>query len=173
MHLGGIGEDAAITIAQDGVRFPSVPVAVDDLHEFVGAIIAQVMIQVLIRTEIRRLGIIERGHDVPGHPTAQHQIHGREEARDVERLVIGGRIGQAQPQFRGGHPHDGRDGRCIELDRANTVFDGRTVVVMIAVRNGQTVIEKGQVELARLQRARNAGVEFGCVPVRHTGLVPP
>ncbi len=78
VHLGGIGEHAARLVQDDGVVFPAVPVAEHDFHELVGPVVAEHHVLDGLRAEVGRLGVVERGDDVPGGPAADHVVKGRE-----------------------------------------------------------------------------------------------
>ena len=69
MHLGRIGEDAARAVAQRRVVFPaSFPELVDDLHIFVGDVVAIVMRGLLVLAGAARGAVEIAGHDVPADP---------------------------------------------------------------------------------------------------------
>ena len=76
-----------------------------DLHELVGAIVAQIVRDHLIAAHVLGLAVIERGDDVPGRAPVGHQIERGEQARDMERLVVAGGIGGAETQPLGRHAH--------------------------------------------------------------------
>ena len=46
-HLGRIGEAAALLVDDERAVFPGIPVAEHHFHEFVGAVVAQVMLEML------------------------------------------------------------------------------------------------------------------------------
>ena len=100
LHLGRIGEAAARLVHDQRAVFPGVPMTEHDFHEFVGAIVAEVMFEMGVLAHVVGLAVIERGDDIPPRASARHQIEGGETARDVERLVIGGRAGRPQPELR-------------------------------------------------------------------------
>ena len=119
-----------------------------DFHEFVGAIVAVVMFEMGVLAHVVGLAVIERGDDVPARASARHQIEGGEAARDVERLVIGGRAGRPQPELRRDHAHRGQHDQRVHLHAADAVFDGVGVVVAVTVRHRQAVVEERHVEFA-------------------------
>ena len=102
VDLVGIGEAAALLVDDQRIVFPAVPQAGDDLHELVGAVVAQVVLEMLLVAEVLGLRIVERGDDVPGDAAAGHQVERREQARDMERLVVGRRVGRAEAEPGGG-----------------------------------------------------------------------
>ncbi len=64
-----------------------------DFHELVGAVVTEIMVEVRVLAHVMRFAVIDRGDHVPGRAAVGHQVEGREAARHVERLVIGGRTG--------------------------------------------------------------------------------
>ena len=142
MNLVGLGEKPRRLVLDDGVVLPGVPMAEHDLHEFVGAVVAQVVAEHLVAAHILRFAVIERGDDVPGRAPLRHQIERREHARDMERLVVARRIGRAETEPLGRHAHHGEHGDGVELHAANAVRDGVAVIAAIHVRHRQPVIEK-------------------------------
>src|SRR3982074_2638075 len=66
VNLFGIGEDSSPAIAHRWVLFPTAfPKFVTDFHIFVGQIVALVVIELLLHSEIARRAIQKRGDDVP------------------------------------------------------------------------------------------------------------
>ena len=61
----------------------------DDFHEFIGAIVTQIMFQMLAMAEIQRFTIVQGRHDIPGYAPMRHEICGREKPCDVIGFVIG------------------------------------------------------------------------------------
>ncbi len=161
MDLVRFGKKSRRLVLDDGVVLPSVPMAEHDLHEFVGAVIAQIVPEHFVAAHILRFAVVERGHDVPSRATARHQIERREHARDVKRLVVARRIGRAEAEPLGRHAHHGEDGDGVELHAANAVGNGMAVIAAVHVRHRQAVIEKAEVKLALLQHAADVPVEVG------------
>src|SRR5262249_23737583 len=88
MHLLRMGEQAARLILRNRVDLPGIPMAEHYLHEFVGSIIAQVVLDHLFAAHVLSLAVVERGDDVPSGAAVRHQIECGEQARHMERLVI-------------------------------------------------------------------------------------
>ena len=160
MNLVGIGEQAGRLVLDDGVVLPGVPMAEHDLHELVGAVVAQVVIDHLVAAHVLRLAVVERGDHVPGRAALRHQVERGEHARHVERLVVAGRIGGAEAEPLGRHAHDGEHGDGVELHAADAVLDGVRVVAAVHVRHRQPVVEKAEMKLALLQHAADVPVEI-------------
>ena len=142
MHLLRIGEQARRLVLDDGVILPGVPVAEHDFHEFVGAVVAQIVADHLVAAHVLRLAVVERSDDVPGGAALRHQIERGEQARDVERLVVAGRISGAETEPLGRHAHHREHGDGVELHAANAMGDGVAVVASVHVRHRQPVVEK-------------------------------
>ena len=173
VHLGRVGEAAARLVEDQRVVFPGVPVAEHDLHELVRPVIAGVVPHVLVAAEIGGLAAVQRGDDVPGGAALQHQIHRREDARDMERLVIGRRVGDAEPEPLRHHPHRHQDGGGIELDRAHAGADRLGMVTGINVGQRQAVVEERHLDLAVLQRPRDPLVIFRRQEIEHRRWMAP
>ncbi len=160
MHFLRLGKQARRLVLDDGVVLPGIPMAEHDLHEFVGAVVAQIVADHLVAAHVLRLAVIERGDDVPGRAATRHQIERGEHARDVERLVVARRIGRAEAEPFGRHAHHREHGDGVKLHAANAVGDGVAVIAPIHVRHRQPVVEEAQVKLAFLQHAADMPVEI-------------
>ncbi len=117
-------------------------------HEFVGAVVAQIVLEMLIAPHIEGLTVVDGSDDIPCGAAASHQIEGGEPARHVERLEIGGRAGRCEPEFLGDHCHRGQHHDRIHLHAADAVFDGMPVIVAVAIRHRQTIVEESHVKFA-------------------------
>ena len=160
MHFLRLGKQARRLVLDDGVVLPGVPMAEHDLHELVGAVVAQVVTDHLVAAHVLRFAVIERGDDVPGRAAVRHQIERGEHARHMERLVVAGRIGRAETEPLGRHAHHGEHGDGVELHAADAVRDGVAVIAPVHVRHRQPVVEEAQVKLAFLQHAADMPVKI-------------
>src|SRR5262249_49149995 len=140
---------------------PRVPVPEDDLHELVRAVVARVVVGVARVAEVGRLGVVERGHDVPRGAAAHHVVEGREDPGDVEGLEVRRRVRAAQADVAGGHAHGGEQGDQVELDHADAVAHRLREVVAVAIGHGQPVVEERELELAGLERAADPLIVLG------------
>ena len=145
---GRFAEASALLVDEQRAVFPGIPVAEHDFHELVGAVIAQVMFEVLIASHVVRFAVVHGGDHIPGGTAVGHQIEGGEAARHVERLVIGGRTGRGEPELLGDHAHRGQDHDRIHFHAADAIFDGVGVIVAVAVRHRQPIVEERQVEFS-------------------------
>src|SRR5262249_37572527 len=93
VNLRRIREDSIFAIEENGVLVPAVPVYEYHFHKLIGAVVAQIVLEVLRCAKIRSLRVVQGGHDIPGHASVQKQVERRKDARDMKRLVVGRRIG--------------------------------------------------------------------------------
>ena len=156
-----VGEQAGRLVLDDGVVLPGVPMAEHDLHELVGAVVAQVVRDHLVAAHVLGLAVVERGDDVPGGAPLGHQVERGEHAGDVERLVVAGRIGGAEPEPLGRHAHHREHGDGVELHAADAVPNGVRMVAPVHVRHRQSVVEEAEMELAVLQHPADVPVVVG------------
>ena len=130
-------------------------------HEFIGAVVAEIMLEMGVLAHIVGLAVIERGDDVPRRAPACHQVQRLESPCDIERFEIGGGSCSAKTKLFGGHAHAGQHHNGIHLHAADAVFDGVGVVVAVAVRHCEPIVEEGHVELAGFQDAPDLLVVVG------------
>ena len=145
----------------------------DHLHELIGAVVAQIVFQMLGAAEIQCFRIVQRGDDVPGGAPPGHQVGGREDAGDVVGLVIGGGIGGAEAEPVGYHRHRHHDRDGVELHRAHTMLDGRGEILPVDIGHGQPVVEEGHMKFAILQRPGDALVVVRREEIRRGRRMPP
>ena len=117
-------------------------------HEFVGAIVTEIMIEMRVLPHVVRFAIVDGGDHVPGGAAAGHQIEGGEAARDIEGFVIGGRAGRREAEFLGRHAHRGQHDDRIHLHAADAVFDGVGVIVAVTIRHRQAIVEERHMEFS-------------------------
>ena len=91
-------------------------------------------------TEVGCLGVVERGDDIPRHPTGQEVIEGGEDAGNMKGLVVGGRVRAPQAEVPGGQSHGREDGDQVHLDHTNAVLDSSGEIVPIAVGHGEPIV---------------------------------
>ena len=144
-----------------------------DLHEFVGAVVAAVMLEMFVAAHVVRFAVVDRGDDVPAARPLVIRSSGRETARDVERLEIGGRAGRGEAELFGRHAHRDQHDERIHLHAADAVFDGVGMVVAVAVRHGEAIVEKRHVEFAGFEHAADLLVEVGRHRIVARFRVPP
>jgi len=144
-----------------------------DLHEFVGAVIAEIVLHHLAAAHVERLAVIQRGDHVPSRAAAGELIQRHEQARDMERFVVGGRAGGAESEPRGRHAHRHQAGDRVHLHAADAVLDGVHVIVAIAVRHRQAIIEESEMEFARLQHAPDFLIIVGRHEIGAAFRMPP
>jgi hypothetical protein len=137
-----------------------------DFQEFVGAVVAVIMLEMGILAHVVGFAVIERGDDVPGRAAARHQVQRRKAARDIERLVVSGRGSRTQSEPCRRHAHRGQHDQRVHLHAADAVFDGVGVVVAVTVRHREAIVEERHVEFAGFENARDL-----LVVIRRHGVV--
>src|SRR5438067_5880962 len=106
--------------------------------------------------EVGRLGVVERGDDIPRHPTAQEMIESGEDPGNMKRLVVGRRVRPPQAEVLRGQSPGGKDGNQIHLDDANAMLDCSGEIVPVAVGHSEPVVAERQMELALFECPGNA-----------------
>src|SRR5262245_42644835 len=106
--------------------------------------------------EVRCLGVVKRGDDIPRHPTGQEMIEGSEDSSNMKGLVVGRRVRTSQSEVPRGQSHGREDGDQVHLDHTNAVLDSRGEIVPIAVGHGESIIAERQMELALFEGPGNA-----------------
>ena len=130
----------------------------NNLEEFVGAVVALVVLAVRGVTHVQRLAVVHRRDDVPRGATVGHQVQRLEHARDVERFVIGGGAGRSETQPFGCHAHHGEDGDRVHLHAADAVGHGVRMIAAETVRHRQAIVEEADMELAGLEHAADVAI---------------
>ena len=161
MYFVWIGKTSGRLVDDERIVGPGVPVAVHDLHELVGAIVARIVRDGLLQPHVLRLDVVHRGDDVPGGAAARHQVERLEQPRDMERVVVGGRVGGTEAEVRGAHGHRHEAGDRIHLDAANAVRDGLRETSTVKLRHAEAVIEEGELEFPCLQHPADVCVVIG------------
>ncbi|MNR09809.1 hypothetical protein D3C85_1260290 [compost metagenome] len=93
VNLRRISQHPAFPIQLQRVRSPAAPQLQRHFDEFVGAVVTQVMLQVLVLAEQTPFAVVHRGHDIPGRTAPGQVIQGGEFPGDMRRFVIGGGTG--------------------------------------------------------------------------------
>jgi hypothetical protein len=166
MNLLRPGKEARRLVLHDRVVLPGVPMAKHDRHEFVGAVVALVVGDRLLAPHVLRFTVVERGDHVPGRAPLAHQVERGEHARHVERLVVAGRIGGAEPEPLRRHAHDREHGHRVELHATNAVLHGMRVVMAVHVRHRQPVVEEAEMKFSFLQHAADMPIVVGRPGIR-------
>ena len=172
-HLVGVGEALRCLVHDQRVVGPRVPMAVHDLHELVGAVIARIVLDRLLEPHVARLHVVHGGHHVPGGAPARHQIECLEQPGDVVGVIVGGRVCGADAEPLGRHGDRHQAGDRVHLHAADTVLDRFREAPAMELRHAQPVVEEGELELASLQHAADARVIVGGEKVAHgVGMAP-
>ncbi len=117
-------------------------------HELVGAVVTQIVREMLVAPHIVGLAVVHGRHHVPGGAAAGHQIKGSKTARHIERLVIGGRAGRCEAELFRDHSHRGQHHNGIHLHAADAVLNSVPVIIAVAIRHRQTIVEERHVKFA-------------------------
>jgi hypothetical protein len=148
-------ETAALLVAHEGVVFPAVPQADDDLRELTRPFVAFGVCEMRIAVEIERFRLARRGDEVPAGPPAADVVERGKLAGDVKRLVVGGRGGGDESEPLRHRCQAGEQGQRLELDdvarRAARRLD-------ILVPHGQAVREEHRMELRAFGRPRQLNI---------------
>ena len=59
LHLGRVGKAAALLVDDQRAVFPGVPVAEHDFHEFVGAVVAEIMLEMGVLAHVVRFAVVD------------------------------------------------------------------------------------------------------------------
>src|SRR5262249_9624882 len=115
VHLFRSEVASAGTIHDEGVVVPAIPKPADDLDEFIGALVALIMFEMLIAAEVSTRCRVSGRYDVPSCAAATQMIQGCELSRKVERLGVAcrGRCNQSHSACYG--RHRGEQGQRLEI----------------------------------------------------------
>ena len=160
-HLLRISEAPCRFVDDERVVGPGVPVAMHDFQELVGSVVARVVLDGLLQPHVLRLDVVHRGDDVPGGAAARHQIERLEQARNMEGMIVGRRVGGAEAEPRGAHRHRHEAGDRVHFDTADAVRHGLRKAPAVELRHAEAVVEEGQLELAGLEHPADMGVIVG------------
>ena len=144
-----------------------------DLHELVGPVVAQVVLDHLLAAHVLGFAVIERGDHVPGRAPLGHQIERGEQARHMERLVVARRIGGAEAKPLGRHAHDREHRHRIHLHAADAVPHRVLVVAAVHVRHRQPVIEEAEMEFSFFKDTAEMPIVIGGPGIRARLRVAP
>ncbi len=163
--------DPGRLVVAERVVVEAVPQAGHHLVELRGPPVALLMLDMLGEAEVARLGVVERGDQVPARPSPAEVVQRGERPRQVVRLVVGGGCGRDEPDAGGGGGQRREQGRRFE-----GVVDHRDPAQHLLVGEGHPdeVGEEERVEAGSLGGPR----QFDQVPDVHARVgdgvrVPP
>ncbi len=151
--LVGVGEDAGLAVEHEGVVVPRVPQPGGGLEELVGPVVAGVVAEVGVDPEVLRLAVVDRRDHVPRGPAARQVVERGERAGDVERRVVGRRVGGAEADVAGGAGHQAEHDAQVELHRAGAQAHGVGHRPAVDAGHRQPVVEEHHVEAALFEGA--------------------
>ena len=170
VHAGGIEEDPALGVPDEGVVGEAVPEAGDHIVELARPDITGVMVHLLVLAEVQRRVRIGGRDDVPARASAADVVEGREAARDVEGRVEGRRGGRHEPDTlchgrQGRQQREGLEGsyRMAALQRRDRHVEHREMV-----RHEEGIELRGLEPLREALDLREAEVRAG----RSPGIAP-
>src|SRR5215831_16380979 len=147
--------DLGRPVADECVVLPAVPQSLDDLDEFVGAVVALVMRVMRVAAEIPGFVDRRRGHHVPPGAAVADMIEGGEFAGDVVGLVVARRRRRNDPDILGDRGQRGQQGQRIEIGH---VLRPAAERLELSIADCHRVGNKHEVELAALGRLGDRGV---------------
>src|SRR5581483_8379917 len=102
--------------------------------------------EVGVDPEVLRLTVVDRRDHVPGRPATGEVVEGGEGAGHVERRVVDGRVGGAEPDAVGDRRADPEHDGEVQLDGTGAQPDGVGHRCAVDARHGQPVVEEHEVE---------------------------
>ncbi len=146
MHLRRVDKAAGRLVGDDRVVVPAIPQPLDDIDEFVGPLVAQLVLHVRVAAEVERRLRLRTGDHVPGGAAAADMVDRGEDAGDVVGLAEAGRDRRAEADLcRRSAQHRDQRGRLEAAQERG----------MVARIHDQPVRHEHQVELAAFGGARN------------------
>ena len=175
VHLGGVGVDSALPVLDDGAILPrTLPELVDDLHEFIGEVVALVVSQLARVAQVPRGGFEVAGDNVPADAPACEVVKRGELAGQCVGLFVGQRAGHREPEVLGHRRHRGDlHERVVQRDLVG-VQQCRGAGVLVDVVDSQHVGQEEGVEAAGLEGLCQGSPVFeGVVGIRLIFRVAP
>jgi hypothetical protein len=111
------------------------------------------MLEHLLGAEVQRLLVLVGGDHIPGDAAATEVIQGREQPRQQERGIEGGRQRERQANVARRRGQDGDEGTRVMKGRVLGVAEIGIHAPLICPRHRETVAEHEQVELGAFERA--------------------
>ncbi len=158
VHLRRIGEDAARDVADRGVVLPAAfPELVDQLHIFVGELVAVVMRGLLVLAGAARRRIEIAGHHVPADPAIGQVVERRHPSRERVGRLEGEIAGDAEAEIFGHRGHRRDQHQRLVGRGLRRVAQRRIRIAGIDVIDAEHIGEEQPVEPSTLQRLREVG----------------
>ena len=168
-HLAGVAVDAELPVRDDGVVVPgSLPQLVDDVEELVGDLVAAVVRDLAVESEVpgrvRQIG----GDDVPADPPARQVVERRHPSCERERRLVARREGDPEAEVLGDRRHRRDDEQRVVRGDLQPLADGRLGAPAEDVVRPHDIREEHAVEAAVLEQPRElepVGDVLEAVPV--------
>lgn len=153
MNFCGVGKDAALAVPQHGVVLPAAfPELVDDLHVFVGDLVAVVVPGLLVLAGAARGTVEVAGDDVPADAALGEVIERRHPPRERVGRLEGQIAGDAEAEILRHRCHCGEQQQRLVRRRLCRIAQRSVRAVAIDVVDPEHVGQKQPVETATLQR---------------------
>lgn len=154
MHLGGVDEDAALAVGDDGARVPAVPELGHDLDVLIRHVVAEVVIRQLGVAEVLRREVGTAGHHVPAGAPARHLVQRADGARhQIGRVGEGGERRHDAEMPRRRH-HEGRHHRAFLARHRHAVLEVDVARLLPHLADVDRVLDQEIVEAGALDRPR-------------------
>ena len=153
--LRGSATTAGLAVPHEGVGIDAVPQGAADVDEFLQPVVALVVVDQLVVAVVGVVGPPLRGDDVEGDPSVGDVVERVEQARRVERVHEGRRIGEPEPQMVGHPRHQGDEWAHVEARPRDAVAHRVLDRALPGVRDAGAVAEEDHVEAAALGDARD------------------
>ena len=149
-----------------GVRLDAVPQHAADLQMLLRALVAHVVLDHFLVAVVRRLVLRARGHGVPGDAALGDVIESVEHARDVKRVMVGGRHGDAEADALGNARHAGDHRHHVVARPFGAVAHRGVMIAAVILRRAAGIAEEQHVHDAARRGARDVLVKFRARVIR-------
>jgi hypothetical protein len=160
-HLGRIGENPPVAVAQHGVVGPaSLPQLVAHLQIFVGDVVAVVVAGLAGKADVAGAAVEIGGHDVPAGAALGEVVEGREPAGESIGMLERQRGGEPEAEMFRHHRHRGHElERIVDRD-LRAIAQRRVEIAAIDVVDAEHVGDEQPVETAALEQLGEFGPVF-------------
>ena len=160
LHLGQVSKDAFLPIRDQRILLDAVPQLAGHSEKLLRSLVALVVLHHGVEAVIRGFVLVGRRHGVPCDPTARYMVERIEEARDVERMVIGRRHGDGEAHAGRGLGHQRNHRRHVMAGPFGAIAHARLVVAAVVLGRAASVAEEQHVHHAALGDTGDVLVEI-------------
>ncbi len=154
MHLGGIDEDAALAVGDDGAGVPAVPEPGHDLDVLVRHVVAEIVVRQLGVAEILRREVGAAGHHVPAGAPARDLVERPHRARHQIGRVGEGRERRHDAEMPGRRHHQGRHDGAFLARHRHAVLEVDVAGLLPHLADVDRILDQEIVEAGALDGAR-------------------